>query len=80
MTEQEAMGYLQTLANRIPLKFYTDKGLQIYDDFSRVVIKALERQIPKTPIDKIMYKECPVCGAVDLGRYCMECGQAIKWE
>lgn len=50
-----------------------------YEDADRI-IEALEKQIPKEPIDKIMYKECPICGAVDLGRYCMECGQAIKWE
>ena len=44
-------------------------------------LKVLKEKITeKEPIDKIMYKECPVCGAVDLGRYCPECGQAIKWE
>lgn len=46
----------------------------------QALVEAVEKHIPKTPIDKIMYKECPVCGAVDLGRYCMECGQALKWE
>lgn len=45
-----------------------------------MAIEALEKQMPKEPIDKIMYKECPVCGAFDLGRYCMNCGQAIKWK
>ena len=48
-------------------------------DENYVVMKALEKQIPIKPIDKITYKECPICGSVDLGRYCMECGQAIKW-
>lgn len=38
----------------------------------------IEKQIPKKPIDKIMYKECHICGAVDLGRYCMECGQKLE--
>lgn len=46
----------------------------------RLAIEALEKQIPKVPIDKIMFKECPKCGSVDLGRYCMECGQKIDWS
>lgn len=49
-------------------------------DAMRIACKCIEKQIPREPIDKIMYKQCPVCGAVDLGRYCIECGQAIKWE
>lgn len=52
----------------------------LYAEARCMAINALEKQIPKEPIDKIMHKECPICGAVDLGRYCMECGQAIKWE
>lgn len=94
MTEQKAMGYLQTLANRIPLKFYTDKGVQIYDDFSQVVFKALEKQIPK----KWEYEQvcdddtyiCPCCKEYwylegmnptqSEYNYCPNCGQALKWE
>lgn len=88
MTEQEAMGYLQTLANRIPLKFYTDKGQQIYDDFSQVAIKALEKQIPKkmNPNFNCIFCDCgnPIYYQTDRllhhYNYCCECGQAIKWE
>ena len=59
-----------------------EEKVEILQDFNLKLtdMNALEKQIPKEPIDKIMYKQCPVCGAVDLGRYCMECGQAIKWE
>ena len=45
-------------------------------------IKALEKQIPKKPVDKIMYLECPACGDVgilDCG-YCPVCGQKLDWE
>lgn len=91
MTEQEAMGYLQTLANRIPLKFYTDKGCQIYDDFSQVTIKALEKQIPKEPFIGYIPRDLAVnCGGCNsfIGfsdqtnkyNYCPKCGQAIKWD
>lgn len=44
MTEQEAIGYLKTLPNRIPLKFFTDDGAKVYDEFSQVVTSALEKQ------------------------------------
>ena len=50
-----------------------------------MAIEALEKQIPKKPVDCDGYY-CPNCGARvdDDGRgyeqpYCMECGQAIKW-
>lgn len=46
-----------------------------------MAIKALEKQIPKKPIDKLMYLECPTCGDVgieDCG-YCSVCGQKLDW-
>lgn len=54
-----------------------------------VAIKALEKQIPKKPIEIDIwgeYYECPICNkyAVDnLGckyKFCRECGQKIDWE
>lgn len=45
-------------------------------------IKALEKQIPKKPIDKFMYVECPTCGNVEIldCGYCPACGQKLDWE
>lgn len=52
-------------------------------------IKALEKQIPKTPLEsdrKIRYCEvfkCPKCGFEFSGRvskYCYRCGQKLKYE
>lgn len=96
MTEQEAMGYLKILANRIPLKFYTDKECQIYDDFSQVTIKALEKQVSQKPrLDGDGYAPdgtfaydqwiCPRCNQVyeidyDDYEYCPKCGQRIDWS
>ena len=96
MTEQEAIGYLKTLPNRIPLKFFTDDGAKVYDEFSQVATSALEKQIPKKPAydgdgyapdGTFVWDEwlCPCCGTryeVDYDEYdfCPNCGQAIDWS
>lgn len=52
---------------------------------------ALEKQIPKKPlrVEKSIYYNCPVCGQCcgyvdclsrDTPKFCIECGQALKWE
>ena len=43
---------------------------------------ALEKQIPKKPIDRCMYKECPTCGNVEIGfcKHCPDCGQRLDWS
>ena len=50
-------------------------------------IKALEKQIPKMPIDNIEREwfECPTCGRIIVTyhagkRHHCECGQALDWE
>ena len=47
-----------------------------------MAIKALEKQIAKKPVDKIMYLECPACGDVGIldCEYCPVCGQKLDWE
>ena len=52
MTENEAIGYLKTLKNRIPLKFFTNDGAKRYDEFCEKSISALEKQKTKKPILK----------------------------
>ena len=48
-------------------------------------IKALEKQIPKKPIEKEFHNmphcSCPICegGLYYEQEYCDECGQALKW-
>ena len=95
MTEQEAIGYLKTLPNRIPLKFFTDDGAKVYDEFSQVVTSALEKQIPKkVKIEQWICTKCD-CGfefskhhgdgyySIPLEnktKYCPNCGQAIDWS
>ena len=52
-----------------------------------LAIKALELQIPKTPIDngEQEWFQCPTCGRVavtyyDGKRHHCRCGQSLKWE
>ena len=93
MTELEAVGYVKTLPNRIPLKFFTEDGAKVYDEFAQVVTAALEKQIEKEPIAyKIhlsCYKtplssyKCPSCGYLDVDdeqEYCEYCGQKLDWS
>ena len=39
-----------------------------------------EKQIPKEPVDRCMFHECPLCGNVEIQHcsYCPNCGQALK--
>lgn len=59
----------------------------------KIAIEALEKQIPKEPIEKEVigvsmsgykYKgQCPKCSSTVLqyvGNYCPKCGQAIDWS
>ena len=92
MTVQEAIGYLKTLPNRIPLKFFTQNGEKVYDNFSKVAIEALEKQIPKKPnyegdgyyngeivIETWICPNCEKDYEVDYDDYdyCPNCGQHI---
>lgn len=58
-----------------------------------LAIQALEKQIPKKPLEfnvlqnnfgKLLYKrgKCPICGEKMINdiNYCSNCGQAIDWS
>ena len=56
-------------------------------ELNKIVSEALEKQIPKKPIDngEQEWFECPTCGKVvvtyyDGKRHHCECGQSLKWE
>lgn len=46
------------------------------------LLEAREKQIPKKPTDRCMYKECPACGEVEIEfcKYCPNCGQKLDWR
>lgn len=46
------------------------------------LLEAREKQEPKEPTDRCMYKECPACGNVEIEfcKYCPSCGQKLDWR
>lgn len=46
------------------------------------LLEAREKQEPKEPTDRCMYKECPACGEVEIQfcKYCPSCGQKLNWR
>lgn len=48
---------------------------------ARNALELLEEQEPVDPkTDKMRNRICPKCNTVLRGRFCHECGQAVKWE
>ena len=69
------------------------QGNRIINEALNTIKTALEKQIPKTPLEKEVigvsitgYKckgQCPKCSATVsqfTGNYCPQCGQAIDWS
>ena len=81
---------IDTLKERVELikKDYKREATD-YLEVLEMAISALEKQIPKEPIDdKYRHKCCPICGwlvCYDEGwgdkyvPHCENCGQALKW-
>lgn len=88
MTENEAIKVLEKPSKHIRMVHKTENEMEFYTFSSDLVeafetaIQALEKQIQKKPIDKLMYLECPSCGDVGIGDcgYCPCCGQKLDWQ
>ena len=71
------------------LHFYTTDGEEIpfaeWSDAIETAISALEKQIPRKPIEpesfSLFYK-CPICkkSVNDHARYCAVCGCKLNWS
>jgi len=52
--------------------------------YNNDVIKALDKQVPKKPIDNFFDKRCPSCnsiwGITKNEKFCPNCGQAMDWD
>ena len=82
--------------DRLPSHYDAEIEEQEYSDtakfnelleLNKIVSEALEKQIPKTPVDNIEQEwfECPTCRRVVVlyhngKRHHCECGQSLKWE
>ena len=78
MTPQEAIKTFKTVVVYAPEK-YENK----YYKAIMLAIEALEKQIPKKPVDydsKIKVGFCPDCEAVVTSDFCDNCGQALDWS
>ena len=100
MNIEEAKAKIKSLLmaeiDRLPSHYDTEIAEQVYSDtakfnelleLNKIVSEALEKQIPKTPIDNIEQEwfECPTCRRVVVlyhngKRHHCECGQSLKWE
>ena len=100
MTYEEAKAKIKKLLmaeiDRLPSHYDTEIAEQVYSDtakfnelleLNKIVSEALEKQIPKTPVDNIEQEwfECPTCRRVVVlyhngKRHHCECGQSLKWE
>ena len=100
MNIEEAKAKIKSLLmaeiDRIPSHYESEIAEQVYNDtakfnelleLNKIVCGALEKQIPKTPIDNIEQEwfECPTCRRVVVTyyngkRHHCECGQSLKWE
>lgn len=65
-----------------------EKSQEAVDEACLMAREALDKQIPKTPLDiracpnEAKFADCPVCGQVvdEWSPYCDQCGQAIDWS
>lgn len=77
MTNEEALYFLEQ--NKI-----FDKEHLIDFEALKAAKQALEKQIPKKPIEHSHFrtlKMCPLCrSGVNGSNYCAYCGQRINWE
>ena len=100
MTYEEAKAKIKKLLmaeiDRLPSHYDAEIAEQVYSDtakfnelleLNKIVSEALEKQIPKTPVDNIEQEwfECPTCRRVVVlyhngKRHHCECGQSLKWE
>ena len=64
------------------LNGYRNLDVRINKTLRLIGISAIEKQIPKKPIDRCMFMECPTCNEIEIAGcgYCPSCGQKLDWE
>ena len=100
MNIEEAKAKIKNLLmaeiDRLPSHYDSEIEEEVYSntaevnellELNKIVSEALEKQIPKIPVDNIEQEwfQCPTCGRVAVVYYAgkrhhCECGQSLKWE
>ena len=88
MTAEEAIKTIQIAIAEVELNYPPDYSIAF-----KTAIKALEKQIPKKPINEECYYICPCCrgelGVSDddifiyklsMPKYCSNCGCVLDWS
>ena len=91
MTPEEAISIIKCAIGEVEWNYPLD-----YAEAFEVAIEALEKQVPKKPLDictpVVTWGTCPVCKGelIKLGNrpnrvfksnaYCMDCGQKLDWS
>ena len=78
MTPQEAIKNIEIAIAEVEWEYPMQYAVAF-----ETAIKALEKQIPKKPVDydsKIKVGFCPDCEAVVTSDFCDNCGQALDWS
>lgn len=45
-----------------------------------ILVLLKEQEAVEPIVDSFLNRRCPKCNAVLKGKFCFECGQAVKWE
>ena len=82
--------YIERLIDIIPKSKKQEKSKRENLDFALSIKSAIEKQIPKKPLNpcgryygKAKGGNCPICGAGTNSvtyTYCRKCGQALDWS
>lgn len=68
-----------TFARKRDLQFFTPKHLEDIAQWSDDALELLKEQEAVEPVtDQLRNRRCPKCNTILKGRYCHECGQAVK--
>ena len=81
MTEKEAIQMLERIIDPDPWEDYglSDKAKEALE----MEIEALEKQIPRKPIEpEALFYKCPICKNYvgDYSVYCTVCGYKLDWS
>ena len=79
MTNEEAVNWIKYSED-----IQWNEGSECAKEAIKLAIEALEKQIPKKPMEKDGWLACPNCEISMSGRmyvpWCDNCGQALDWS